>query len=57
MASGSSSNGFIFVWNAKNGNLMRTIEDGHGYAGVCGITWGNGRVQSVDKTGKLILWS
>lgn len=62
VASGSSSNGFIFVWNAHNGKLIRTLEGGHHDAGVCGIAWGRGgssgqQVTSVDKSGKLVLWS
>ncbi len=61
VASGSSSNGFVFVWNAKNGQLVRILEQGHQNAGVCGIAWGRGgdlghQVASTDKAGKLILW-
>mmetsp|Transcript_9991 Transcript_9991/g.21127 ORF Transcript_9991/g.21127 Transcript_9991/m.21127 type:complete len:620 (-) Transcript_9991:869-2728(-) len=56
-ASGSSSNGFIFVWNTKNGQLVRVLEEAHQHAGVCGIVWGREGMQSVDKAGKLILWS
>ena len=61
VASGSSSNGFVFVWNAKNGQLVRILDSGHQNAGVCGIAWGRGgdsgqQVASTDKAGKLILW-
>jgi len=60
--SGSSSNGFIFVWNIKTGKLVRTLEGGHQNAGVCGIAWGGRgkggyQVASADKSGKLITWS
>jgi len=62
VASGSSSNGFIFVWNVKNGKLLRKLEDGHNDTGVCGLAWGRGgnngqQVATVDKSGRLILWS
>lgn len=61
VASGSSSNGFIFVWNA-NGKLLQKLEDGHNETGVCGLAWGRGgnngqQVATVDKSGRLILWS
>lgn len=61
VASGSSSNGFIFVWNT-NGKLLRKLEDGHDDAGVCGLAWGRGgnngqQVATIDKSGRLILWS
>eukprot|EP00536_Pseudo-nitzschia_multiseries_P000467 jgi/Psemu1/294039/fgenesh1_pm.6_\ len=56
VASGSSSNGFIFVWNAEDGKLVRVLEEGHESVGVCGIAWGREGAQSVDKKGKLILW-
>jgi len=62
VSAGSSSNGFIFVWNAKNGQLVRRLEGGHQNVGVCGIAWGRGgncghQVASADKAGKLILWA
>ena len=62
VSSGSSSNGFIFVWSAKDGQLVRMLEGGHQNTGVCGIAWGRGgdngyQVASADKSGKLILWS
>ena len=62
VASGSSSNGFIFVWNAKNGKLIRKLECGHNDTGVCGLAWGRGgnngqQVATVDKSGRLVLWS
>lgn len=57
VASGSSSTGFVFVWNANDGKLVRMLEGAHQYAGVCGIVWGDEGAQSVDKTGKLVLWS
>mmetsp|Transcript_26846 Transcript_26846/g.62758 ORF Transcript_26846/g.62758 Transcript_26846/m.62758 type:complete len:575 (-) Transcript_26846:426-2150(-) len=57
VTAGSSSNGFIFVWNAENGKLLRVLKEGHDSAGVCGISWGREGLQSVDKKGKLILWS
>jgi WD40 repeat protein len=62
VASGSSSNGFIFVWNAKNGKLIRKLESGHNDTGVCGLAWGRGgnngqQVATVDKSGRLVLWS
>jgi WD40 repeat protein len=62
VSSGSSSNGFIFVWNAMNGRLVRMLDGGHQNAGVCGIAWGRGgncghQVASADKSGTLIFWS
>ena len=57
VASGSSSTGFVFVWNANDGKLVRMLEGAHQCAGVCGIVWGDEGAQSVDKTGKLVLWS
>ncbi|KAG7360971.1 WD repeat-containing protein [Nitzschia inconspicua] len=60
VAAGSSSNGKIFIWNAKSGKLARKLEDGHDF-GVCGFAWGRGgtsgqQVASVDKMGRLVLW-
>ena len=62
MASGSSSNGFISVWNANTGKLIKMLEGGHHNTGVCGFAWGTGgnsgqQVATVDKLGKLILWA
>ena len=62
MAAGSSSNGYVFVWNAATGKLVRTLDWEHQNAGVCGIAWGRGgdrgqhQVVTADKAGKLILW-
>mmetsp|Transcript_19160 Transcript_19160/g.47705 ORF Transcript_19160/g.47705 Transcript_19160/m.47705 type:complete len:105 (-) Transcript_19160:876-1190(-) len=61
VASGSSSNGFVFCWNTKNGQLVRVLDKGHQNAGVCGIVWGRGgdsghQVATTDKGGKLIFW-
>ena len=58
VAAGSSSNGFVFVWNSKTGKLVKMHVAAHQSAGVCGIAWGRGggRVVSTDKAGKLILW-
>lgn len=62
VAAGSSSNGKIFIWSAKTGKLVRKLEDGHEF-GVCGFAWGRGgttsgqQVASVDKMGRLVLWS
>jgi WD40 repeat protein len=59
VASGSSSNGNIFVWDVAGGKLTTRLQ-GH-QAGVCGFSWGRGgssgqQVASVDKNGMLILW-
>jgi WD40 repeat protein len=61
VASGSSSNGFVFIWNANNGKLVKKLEGAHD-CGVCGFAWGrrstcNQQVASVDKMGKLVLWT
>ena len=61
VAAGSSSNGFVFVWNAANGKLVKMHVAAHQSAGVCGIAWGRGgdgghQVVTTDKAGKLILW-
>jgi len=60
VASGSSSNGHIFVWDVTAGKLRARLQ-GH-QAGVCGFAWGRGgtsgqQVASVDKSGMLILWA
>ena len=62
VASGSSSNGHIFVWEIESGKVTKQLKDGHHDVGVCGFAWGcsgtNGQqVASVDKSGKLILWA
>ena len=62
VASGSSSNGLIFVWSCKSGRLVQKLEKAHD-VGVCGFAWGRGgsnglqQVASVDKSGRLVLWS
>jgi WD40 repeat protein len=60
VASGSSSNGLVFVWDANSGELKKKLK-GH-ETGVCGFAWGRGgssgqQVASVDKKGTLILWA
>ena len=62
MASGSSSTGFIFVWDAKNGNLVQKVNSSACCKGLCGVAWGRGgnngqQFATVDKSGSLILWS
>jgi WD40 repeat protein len=59
VASGSSSNGIILVWEVSTGKAKAKLK-GH-EAGVCGFAWGRGgtcgqQVASVDKKGTLILW-
>jgi WD40 repeat protein len=60
VTSGSSSNGYVFIWNAMNGKLVQKLEGAH-ESGVCSVAWGrrltcDQQVASVDKTGKLVLW-
>ncbi len=60
VASGSSSNGIIFVWDCQ-GKLVQKLGGGH-EVGVCGFAWGFGgesgqQVASVDKSGRLVLWA
>ena len=62
VASGSSSNGHIFVWEVESGKLIKQLKNGHHDVGVCGFAWGcsgtNGQqVASVDKSGRLVLWA
>lgn len=59
MASGSSSNGIIFVWDVATTKTQAKLK-GH-EVGVCGFAWGRGgfsgqQVASVDKNGILIFW-
>jgi WD40 repeat protein len=61
VASGSSSNGIVFVWDVKNGKLIQKLEGAH-EVGVCGFAWGRAgnsgqQVASVDKSGRLVLWT
>jgi WD40 repeat protein len=61
VASGSSSNGHLFVWEVESGKLVKQLTTGHD-VGVCGCAWGcNGssgqQVASVDKSGRLVLWA
>jgi len=60
VASGSSSNGLVFIWDAQTGNLVQRLGGAH-EVGVCGFAWGRGgesgqQVASVDKSGRLVLW-
>jgi len=60
VASGSSSNGTVFVWNTLDGTLKKKLK-AHD-AGVVGIDWGRGgssgqQVATLDRRGTLILWA
>ena len=60
VASGSSSNGLILVWEVESGKVKKKLR-AHD-SGVCGFAWGRGgssgqQVASVDKKGFLVLWS
>lgn len=59
-ASGSSSNGMIFVWEIGSGKAKVKLQ-GHESC-ACGVAWSRGgasgqQVASVDKKGSLILWA
>jgi autophagy-related protein 16-1 len=61
VASGSSSNGNVFVWDTSNGELKAKLSGGH-QAGVVGIDWcrggsGGQQVASIDRKGVLVLWA
>ena len=64
-ASVSGTTGQVFVWQTTNhssgdeGNLVAML-DGHTTCGAAGIAWGScgdKQVASVDRMGRLILWS
>jgi WD40 repeat protein len=60
VASGSSANGYIFIWNANDGILKAQLKDGHQKVPVVGIDWGRNSEQSVatiDRKGVLVFWS
>mmetsp|Transcript_17750 Transcript_17750/g.20446 ORF Transcript_17750/g.20446 Transcript_17750/m.20446 type:complete len:185 (+) Transcript_17750:488-1042(+) len=59
-ASVSNTSGQLFVWALKDGKLVKKLDGHKGSAG--GISWGLGdsngqQVATVDRQGKLILWS
>jgi autophagy-related protein 16-1 len=61
VASGSSSDGAIFVWDALDGKLRSKLTSSH-TSGVVGIDWcrggsGGQQVASLDRKGILVLWA
>ena len=60
-ACGSAATGHVFIWNLHNGRLEKKLQHGHD-TGIVSVAWGNGgcngqQFASVDKKGKLVLWS
>ena len=60
IASGSSIEGTIFVWDTKDHSLKTKLSSGHA-AGVVCIDWfltdkGEQQIASLDRKGSLVLW-
>jgi autophagy-related protein 16-1 len=61
VASASSSNGIILIWDALDCSLKSTLSNGH-TAGIISIDWcrhgdDEHQIASLDRRGSLVLWA
>jgi autophagy-related protein 16-1 len=61
LASGSTSNGTVFVWEVSTGKVQAKLDIAH-QSGVVGIDWCRGgsagqQVATIDRKGVLVLWA
>ena len=61
VASASSVNGIVFVWDTLDGSLKAKLTNGH-QAGIICIDWcrggtGGQQFASLDRNGVLVLWA